>query len=210
MRRPLSGRRGAPSNTHSDRRWRPPTPSAGLLVAIVALVVALSGTAYAGMTLGKNSVGTKQLKNKAVTNDKLAKAAVGNGKIAKGAITSGKLSTKLVAPSATALAKVTYVQSADITSPKAPTAGTPSDTKGSIDCPTGTSAISGGFTTSAAALEINESQPTFTTPGQAATGWDGFIDNFDINNDHTFSVWAICAPVTTGVSPSGPGPGPVR
>jgi hypothetical protein len=209
MRRLLNGRRGAPSNTDPERRRHVRMPSAGLLVAIVALVVALSGTAYAGMTLGKNSVGTKQLKNKAVTNDKLAKAAVGSGKIAKGAITTGKLSTKLVAPSATTLAKVTYVQSANITAPAAPAPGTPSDTKGSVDCPTGTSAISGGFTTSAGAEEINESQPTFATPGQAATGWDGFVDNFG-NTDQSFSVWAICAPVTTGVSPSGPGPGPVR
>ena len=39
---------------------------AALAVSIVALVVAMGGSAYAGITLGKNSVGTKQLRNGAV------------------------------------------------------------------------------------------------------------------------------------------------
>jgi hypothetical protein len=48
-------------------------PSAALVVSTIALIVALGGTSYAAMTLPLNSVGTKQLKNGAVTTKKLAK-----------------------------------------------------------------------------------------------------------------------------------------
>ncbi len=51
--------------------FRPRRPSAALVVSIVALIVALGGTAYAGgLVPGKNTVGTKQLKNNAVTTEK--------------------------------------------------------------------------------------------------------------------------------------------
>jgi hypothetical protein len=46
-------------------------PSAALVVSTVALIVALGGTSYAAFTLPQNSVGTKQLKNNAVTLAKL-------------------------------------------------------------------------------------------------------------------------------------------
>ena len=58
-------------------------PSPAMVVAVVALVAALSGSAYAA--LGKNSVGTRQLKAKAVTA----------GKIANNAVTSAKVATEL-------------------------------------------------------------------------------------------------------------------
>jgi|1186.fasta_scaffold117464_2 hypothetical protein len=48
--------------------------SPSMLVALVALVLALAGTGYAA-GLAKNSVGTPQLKNGAVTTVKLAPAA---------------------------------------------------------------------------------------------------------------------------------------
>lgn len=62
-------------------RFRPRRPSAALVISIVALVMALGGTAYAGITLGKNSVGTKQLKNNAVTTKKIKKGAVTGSKL---------------------------------------------------------------------------------------------------------------------------------
>ena len=52
-------------------------PSPALVVATIALLVALSGTAYAAVTLAPNSVGTAQLKNGAVTLTKIAKSAQG-------------------------------------------------------------------------------------------------------------------------------------
>lgn len=64
-------------------------PSPAMIVALIALVAALSGTAYAA--LGKNSVGTKQLKAKAVTSGKIANNAVTSAKVAKNSLTGADI-----------------------------------------------------------------------------------------------------------------------
>ena len=46
-------------------------------VAYVALFVALGGTSYAAFAVPRNSVGTPQLRNRAVTGRKLARGSVG-------------------------------------------------------------------------------------------------------------------------------------
>jgi hypothetical protein len=53
-------------------------------VGLLALFVALGGTSYAAVKLPKNSVGTTQIKNKAVTQAKLSTATVKALKGAKG------------------------------------------------------------------------------------------------------------------------------
>jgi hypothetical protein len=47
------------------------------VVAYLALFVALGGTSYAAINLPAGSVGTRQLRDQAVTNKKLAKGSVG-------------------------------------------------------------------------------------------------------------------------------------
>jgi hypothetical protein len=47
------------------------------VVAYLALFVALGGTSYAAINLPAGSVGTRQLRDQAVTNNKLAKGSVG-------------------------------------------------------------------------------------------------------------------------------------
>jgi hypothetical protein len=64
-------------------------PSPAMIVALIALVAALSGTAYAA--LGKNSVGTRQLKAKAVTSGKIANNAVTSVKVAKNSLTGADI-----------------------------------------------------------------------------------------------------------------------
>ncbi len=51
-------------------------PSPAMVVACVALVVALGGTGYAAFRLPTGSVGTKQLRNGAVTKAKIAPATI--------------------------------------------------------------------------------------------------------------------------------------
>jgi hypothetical protein len=69
-------------------RKRSNRPSPAMIVGIIALIVALTGTAFAGgFKLGKNSVGTKQLKSKAVTGAKIANNAVNGTKVSNGSIT---------------------------------------------------------------------------------------------------------------------------
>jgi hypothetical protein len=61
-------------------------------VGMLALFLALSGTAYAA-TLPRNSVGTAQLKRNAVTAQKVKKNAVTSPKIKKDAVTGAKVKT---------------------------------------------------------------------------------------------------------------------
>jgi hypothetical protein len=58
------------------------------VMACAAVFIALGGSAYA---VGKNSVGTKQLKNNAVTSNKIKKNAVVTSKIRKDAIVGAKI-----------------------------------------------------------------------------------------------------------------------
>lgn len=69
--------------------------------ASLALFVALSGVAVAA-ALPKHSVGTKQLKNGAVTAKKLRKEAVNNHKIRAGAVSASKIDTGAVGAAALA------------------------------------------------------------------------------------------------------------
>jgi hypothetical protein len=74
-------------------RVRLKVPSPAFVVSVVALIVALGGTSYAALSLPKGSVGTKQLKNKAVTNAKLASNSVGKADIKNGGVTASKINT---------------------------------------------------------------------------------------------------------------------
>ena len=69
------------------RAWM---PSPAMIIAIIALIVALGGTALAA-GLGKNSVGTKQLKSKAVTGPKIANNAVNGTKVANGSLSGSDI-----------------------------------------------------------------------------------------------------------------------
>lgn len=82
-------------------------PSPAMVVAVIALICALTGTAWAA--LGKNSVGSLQLKSKSVTTGKIANNAVNGAKVANGSLTGadinvGALGTVPTAISATSAA----------------------------------------------------------------------------------------------------------
>jgi hypothetical protein len=59
-------------------------PSPAMIVAIIALIASLSGSAYAA--LGKNSVGSRQLKAQSITTGKIANNAVNGRKVANGSL----------------------------------------------------------------------------------------------------------------------------
>jgi hypothetical protein len=92
-------------------------PSPALVVSIVALVVAMAGTGYAQFTLPDKSVGTRQLKNGAVTNKKLHTDAVTDVKISKNTITGDriKLGTLGTVPKANLANSATRANSAQPT-----------------------------------------------------------------------------------------------
>ncbi|HEU4706440.1 MAG TPA: hypothetical protein VFS64_04560 [Solirubrobacterales bacterium] len=56
-------------------------PRPAFVLACIALVLSLAGTTYAGVQIGRNSVGTFQLRNGAVTAAKLRDGAVTGAKL---------------------------------------------------------------------------------------------------------------------------------
>lgn len=68
------------------RRMRSRRPSPALIISIIALCVALGGSAYAA-----KKIGTKSLKNKAVTTKKVKDGAITESKLGAGAVTDSKL-----------------------------------------------------------------------------------------------------------------------
>jgi hypothetical protein len=93
-------------------RW---SPSPALAISVLALFVALGGTGYAAFGLPKNSVGTKQLKNGAVTGAKLSAGAVTGAKVEPGSLTGAEINvTKLgTVPTASQATNATHATSAD-------------------------------------------------------------------------------------------------
>jgi len=72
-------------------------------IALLALFVALSGTAFAASTLAKNSVGTKQLKNNAVISSKIKNNQVTGADVKESSL--GKVPSAATADTATNVAK---------------------------------------------------------------------------------------------------------
>jgi hypothetical protein len=73
------------------RRFRSSVPSPAMIVACLALITALGGTAYAA--IAKNSVKSPQIAPKAVKTSDLADSAVKEAKLKDGAVSTGKLAT---------------------------------------------------------------------------------------------------------------------
>lgn len=63
-------------------------PSAAMIVSLIALFVALGGSAYAALRLPAGSVGSKQLKNGAVSEAKLKNGAVTARKLRNNSVTA--------------------------------------------------------------------------------------------------------------------------
>lgn len=80
--------------------FRVPSPSAG--ISLLALFIALTGTAYAA-TLPRNSVSTKQLKKNAVTSSKIKTSGVLSSDVKNDALTGSDIneSTLATVPNAT-------------------------------------------------------------------------------------------------------------
>jgi hypothetical protein len=66
-------------------------PSPAMVVAVVALIAALGGGAYAAVQVGKNSVSAKSLKKNAVITKKIKNLAVTEAKLADGSVSAAKL-----------------------------------------------------------------------------------------------------------------------
>jgi hypothetical protein len=162
------------------------------VIATIALFLALGGGAFAAFKLPKKSVGTKNLKAKAVTEPKLGDKAVSEGKIGDGAVTAGKLA------SGAAYKNVVYREIVHSS-----TSGAFSD---DIQCASGEQAVGGGALVTNVGgrvtpandvdVDILASGPTdsgdlATANGATATGWHVSADVIIGTKD--LHLYAACA-----------------
>ena len=170
-------------------------PSPALVVALIALFVALGGTSYAAVTLPRNSVGTAQIRNRAVTQTKIAKKTLAALRSRRGATgpqgrpgpagakgtpgLPGPVDLTYVTVESTALAGMS--ETADAT------------------CPAGMVVTGGGLlpaTPMGNQVNVDESDwVTSTTNGPPDT-WEGVLYN-STGTDVNFFVDAICAKPTS-------------
>lgn len=174
-------------------------PSAAMLVAIVALVVAASGTAVAATSLvsgdsliKKNSLSGNRLRNRSVAGSKIKLSSLGTVPNAKHASTADSATNATNATNATtagaaAISKVTYVAN---TVPVNTTAGPTTGISATASCPSGTVVLGGGASVADnAGGFVNASFPA------GKTGWTAVF--FDNSAATTGTVTAICAPAAS-------------
>ena len=143
-------------------------PSAALVVAVMALVLALGGTGYAVSQLPKNSVGTKQLKTNAVTSKKVKDGSLGRKDLAGGTL-----------PPPTAYDRIdTGLR----------TVSGSTDTA-YMECPRGT-AIGGGAFSSG--IRIVGSKPG-SRPGNPSAQWDVTVERVGSTDLWQWRAYIICA-----------------
>jgi hypothetical protein len=190
-----------------------------MIVACLALLVALSGTGMAAATqLGRNSVGTLQLKDSAVTNAKIRNNAVNSAKVAARSLlrsdfAPGQLPAGPVGPQGPAgptgpagtagpagvVGPVT-VRQASVSVPGSlsdkPTPNTLWVTRSvDVSCNSGERAMSAGTGWSADANDL-ELATVYMKPVQSNGAVTGFTakgaNNARDGQDHTFTLYVLC------------------
>lgn len=174
-------------------------PSAALVVSVVALMVALGGTGYAAFGLPKNSVGTKQIKNNAVTGGKIQNGAVTASKLNVSGVTVPNASHATTADTASAASSATHATIADSANQLNGTQivfGTQqdmaADSQGNqlVVCPTGMSAIDGGETNNGNQL-VSLNEVLFGNSGAPNDSVRVYVNNDTAVTIH-FTPYAVC------------------
>jgi hypothetical protein len=170
-------------------------PSPAMVVACLALLVALGGTGYAAIKLPANSVGTKQLRNGAVTAGKVRGNALTGGQIRESTLgtvpfaadadsansadraqTAGNATSAGSAP----ISRLDYQAAITFV----PGGGTTA-TRGTVNCPTGLNAAGGG-----AKLADPNNGAIFDTNPVGKAGWEATALSSTAQN---MTVYVICA-----------------
>jgi hypothetical protein len=187
------------------------------VVAVLALFVALGGSAYAAGVLPANSVGTPQLKAGSVTSGKVKDGTLKAVDFAKNQLKGPKGSPGLAGPTGPAgqvdasqvytrpLSDARYLRAGLVSVVVSTTL--PGDTAGGVTatCPAGHQAISGGADSSNIGdvfltnfgPEVELSSVVGVSDGlhAAPTAWRAFAANEETGLTHTFKAVVICAPI---------------
>ena len=179
-----------------------------MIVACLALGIALSGTGIAAVTaaLPRNSVGTPQLKNNAVTA-----AKVQNGSLSKADFRSGQLPAgppgspgpagpqglkgDIGPAGAAGLVGDVTAHSASVSVPLRSVAGVYSNRSVQANCDSGEKGLGGGTNWDgegdATQLVTVLSTPIYDSGAKKVTGWRARGGN-DTTGAHTFTVFVLC------------------
>jgi len=168
-----------------------------MVVAIVALVFAMSGSGYAALKLPKNSVGSKQIRTGAVGKSEIANESVTNAKLASGAVGAAELATDSVSGAVIEDGSVTAPDLAPGTIPAFSPLTTvasgrqyvPPDDVASAQafCPAGMKVVSGG-----GSFIVGDGALNVTQANESGTGWFVIGAN-DSTISGTIEAFAHCA-----------------
>jgi hypothetical protein len=170
-------------------------PSPALLIALTALIVSLGGNSYAAITLAKNSVTSKAIKDGQVKRADLARNAVGTGQVADGSLLAGdfKAGQLPAGPQGPKGDKgvTSFVVRAD--SGQGPGAVTAHCNPGEVAVSGGAHSFDGVIDAIAPASTplaiFATGTPTFL--GYTPTSWSGHA--FNDNDTAHVTVWVVCA-----------------
>jgi hypothetical protein len=187
-------------------------------VAYLALFVALGGSAYAATNLPRNSVGSSQIRNGAVTVAKirrhavmaaaLASNSVGSDAVQSGAVTGAKIAPHSLTgsvfapgtiPAAAATPKLQTTIASVVYGPPAgygppPTVGQTEMVQAS--CPTGEEVVGGGFqvpSDAQSAVTVTASMPLTAPGGSTAYSWGVTYTVDQAGGPLDVSPYAVCA-----------------
>lgn len=188
-------------------------PSPALLVAILALLVAMGGTSYAAVTLSKNSVASKHIKNGQVKRADLKASAVNSAKVKDGSLAArdfraGELpegprgDTGPAGPRGDTGPRGVAGPTDTVTVvAKSPTIAPGNYGVATAHCPAGMQAVGGGIQPHSITLSVTGDFPVIgganisvlaTGQHAAATAWRGTARN-DGSGTYQLTVAAVCA-----------------
>ena len=169
------------------------------VLALLALFIALGGTSYAALTLPKNSVGTPQIKPRAVTLSKISTSARKSlkGQTGPAGHTGAAGPTGPVGPTGpkgdTGLTGASGPVNVVIRIGAATAVAASGSATASADCDAGEMATGGGFF-SQVDVQVTASRPVPLTDGAQATGWQATVKNTTASSAF-FGAYAMCTPI---------------
>jgi hypothetical protein len=178
------------------------------VTAFVALFVALSAGSYAAISLPSNSVGTKQIKRKAVTGAKLGTSAVSGSKIAAGAIDGSKVKDHSLDGAdinLTNLGKVPSAASADTAAAASIArvktvsgAGTSRPDTGAVPVDAASATCDNGLVVVGGGVQLGDPLAQFVVDSfpNGSSAWSAHVANLD-SGTPSFTVFALCAPAAS-------------
>jgi hypothetical protein len=165
-----------------------------MLVACIALVVALGGVSYAASVLPKASVGTVQLKKKAVTGSKLRANSVSGAKVKDGTLMAtdfqaGQLPAGPQGPKGdTGAAGAPGISAYEIRHVTGNTVNPGEEVSAQVGCRLGQKALGGGLSSGQAVAVSN------SVPSPDGQWW--YVTGKNISASQTaVAAYAICANV---------------